>query len=409
MDKNQEFSLAVIGGGASSALLLAHLARAKNLPPLRLAVFDRTGLFFKGIAYGTARQCHLLNVRAEKLSGFEDEPDHFACWAAGRGYKADDFAPRAVYGKYLEEIALGSVQALRTGGHEIHLLKDDIKSVHKDQDRYRISGVGGNYLAAKTVLASGNAAPIMPKGAEILSGADGYYNDPWGADYKKIGRSGQITLLGTGLSMVDAVLSLEESGFKGKITALSRRGLLPSVHVEPAFYADFAKEVQEGTALGWFILLRRHTALAAAQDIPWQAVVDSLRPHTNRIWRNFSQQEREKFLRRLLPFWNVHRHRMAPEIGRVVEDLQNSGRLRIEKANVRRIEKTSSGLAVVTAQGRMDTLSVINCMGYHHQQRDRHFEVTHKIGPPLRDEAIETTAIAEIREQACALARSFCG
>jgi uncharacterized NAD(P)/FAD-binding protein YdhS len=39
-----------------------------------------------------------------------------------------------------------------------------------------------------------------------------------------------ILILGTGLTMVDAAISLGESSHRGPIVALSRRGLLPQAH-----------------------------------------------------------------------------------------------------------------------------------------------------------------------------------
>src|SRR5688572_28552765 len=100
-------SIAVIGGGASAILFLAQAMRRKpaNLN-LTMTIFDRSGNFAKGIAYGTQRREHLLNVNTENMSGVAEDPLHFFHWLKENShtYGPTDFAPRVVYGEYLENL-----------------------------------------------------------------------------------------------------------------------------------------------------------------------------------------------------------------------------------------------------------------------------------------------------------------
>jgi len=72
-------TVAIVGGGASGTLSALHLLRASSDPDLRIVLFEtdprRRHL---GVAYGTTDPRHLLNLRAQIMSAFPDEPDHFA-------------------------------------------------------------------------------------------------------------------------------------------------------------------------------------------------------------------------------------------------------------------------------------------------------------------------------------------
>lgn len=79
--------VAIIGGGASGALVAAHLLRGASSPS-RIALIERDGRKGEGIAYSTGSECHLLNVPARSMSAFEDDPEHFVRWLATQGLPA---------------------------------------------------------------------------------------------------------------------------------------------------------------------------------------------------------------------------------------------------------------------------------------------------------------------------------
>ena len=83
-------------------------------------------------------------------------------------------------------------------------------------------------LKAKAlVVAHGNQAPDTPDVAEGISDRL-FVNDPWSDEGRRaIERAAacdsEVLLIGTGLTMIDVVLSLDEAGHRGRICALSRR------------------------------------------------------------------------------------------------------------------------------------------------------------------------------------------
>ncbi|MBK6782303.1 MAG: FAD/NAD(P)-binding protein [Gemmatimonadetes bacterium] len=98
------YDLVVVGAGASGALVTAqHVRQGK---PGRLALIGVGPGAGRGVAYDTPFRSNLLNVPAWNMSAFPDDPGHFQRWLAARTPGADQgtFAPRMVYGAYLEEL-----------------------------------------------------------------------------------------------------------------------------------------------------------------------------------------------------------------------------------------------------------------------------------------------------------------
>jgi uncharacterized NAD(P)/FAD-binding protein YdhS len=375
--------IAVIGGGASATLFLAHFLRGGARAAITL--YDESGRFHRGIAYSTRDRGHLLNVRARDMSAFHDDKSHFENWAKRHGYGAGDFVPRLLYGAYLEELAEGFAVARRR----------ETASARPDAD----------YI----VLCSGNNCPIQPLGAEAAP--PGYHADPFTADYEALLQAPEIVILGTGLSMVDAVVSLDGAGYGGRITAISRRGLLPRVHsaAPPPDYPFTA--AYPATAARAVRLVRDHLRAAEAQGVSWQGAIGGLRAHTNPIWLALPERERRR-LRRALPFWNVHRHRTAPAPGAVVAKWLAGGRLRVARDSVLSVAPAESGagVAVRCRHATYRAPAAINCLGYGAAVPGGLMPDNAQvfaIGPVNSGRLLETTAIPEIRAQAHEIANQL--
>src|SRR6201996_4541860 len=90
-----------------------NLARLSDRP-LQVTVINSRRPTGRGVAYGTRRPEHLLNVAARNMSAFPDHPSHFLDWLRTRSEYADlpdvvlreSFLPRRVYGDYLGAVAL---------------------------------------------------------------------------------------------------------------------------------------------------------------------------------------------------------------------------------------------------------------------------------------------------------------
>ena len=427
--------VAIVGGGASGTLVAVQLLRQAR-GPLRVALVERSGALARGLAYGPAEPCHVLNVPAGRMSALPEDPDHFVRWC---GAGPDEFVGRATYGAYLEALLSEARAGAAPGVVLFAVPADVVRASVGDQDVRLVLRGGGELDARTTVLALGNfASPELqvPDGGLYLSAL--YRRSPWepGA-LDGIDPEAPVLLLGTGLTMVDAALSLRRRGHRGPIEALSRHGLLPHVHTDAE-----PSPVRIGAA-GLRGLLRALRA-AARREPDWRSAFDTLRPVTQRIWIRLPLAEKRRFLRHLRTFWDVHRHRMAPVVADAIAHLRGRGQLRVHAGRVHSFALTD-GIALARFRPRGERLLqklhaalIVNCTGpAAHLSEVQHPLVASlleqglaradvlgmgfltdaggsllgggngqlfTLGTLRRGELWETTAMPELREQARALA-----
>jgi uncharacterized NAD(P)/FAD-binding protein YdhS len=350
--------VAVIGGGFSGLLTALHLLRID--PGLTVRLVERAPRFGRGRAYATASPDHLLNVRASNMSAFADRPDHFQAWLAQRGERRDAFVSRRLYGDYLQELLRETVRAPEQAGRLL-LEADEVRALRPTGRRYRIElALGRSFEADAVVLATGLSSPAAPAavGAEARQ-SPGYVADPWSYDLQRLPR-GEILLLGTGLTMVDAALELATEG--RRVTALSRRGLQSRAHA-PTVAAAPPRGLPASLAQTLHVM-RTH-----ARAVGWREAVDSIRGEAPAIWRAWSLAERRRFLRHLRPWWDVHRHRMAPTVGARITALQAAGDLTVLAGELIALRPAAGGfeaeirLRNSRAAARQSYAAVVNCTG----------------------------------------------
>jgi uncharacterized NAD(P)/FAD-binding protein YdhS len=232
------------------------------------------------------------------------------------------------------------------------------------------SGVMLRQRSTVVVLCIGNLPPTLP--CETVGQLDHprYIADPWHEpQLADIPTEAPVAIIGIGLTAVDVVLSLLDQEHKGPIVALSRRGLLPHRHVETRQYHDFmADEPAPESLLRLFARLRSEIREAEAGGFDWRSVIDAFRSHTERCWRALSEAERRRFLRHVRPYWEIHRHRMAPHAAERLWDAFRHGQLVRRKGRLMAIAEDGAGLVLsyLSRDGRMHHLRaahVINSSG----------------------------------------------
>ncbi|MGY0612783.1 MULTISPECIES: FAD/NAD(P)-binding protein [unclassified Luteimonas] len=327
------FDVVVVGGGASGALVATHLL-GDGACPHTVALVEARPAMAEGVAYSTRHPEHLLNVRAAGMSAFGDSPWDFVRFLEGLPEHAGQepatlgarFMPRMVYARYLAALAGG-----RPGLERLSRITDAAVDVVPLEDGFEVVLASGGRLRARAVvLAVGNRPARLPV-ADGGAASGMAVVEAWDyAGVAAIPPDADVCILGAGLSMVDVVLGLCANGHRGRITSLSRRGLVPLPHAEPAPPSDveIAGLLDEPDLRARLRAVRRVVAREQAQGRPWQAVMDALRPHVQALWTSLDAAGQRRFLRHLVRHWDVHRHRIAPEVARQLDAATASGQLR---------------------------------------------------------------------------------
>ncbi len=346
-------TVAIVGGGASGTLAAVHLLRHAQRPVHIVLVERRDAAIGEGVAYATTDPNHLLNVRAGNMSALPDVPGHFASWAHVDG---PTFAPRRDYARYLAA-ALAEAQAEAIPGVVLEVRRDEVQGVATLEPALQLRA-GGELRVQRAILALGNFPPRPLRGgtSTILR------NNPWAADaLDGMSPDDAVLLVGSGLTMVDLVVSLVETRHhQGPIYAVSRRGQLPQIHAE---LGPTATPIQGDLPTTAAALLRRiRSETAAAPD--WRSTIDGLRPVTQATWRAAPLDERARFMRHLQPYWDTHRHRIAPEIGRIMADALQRGQLRTFAGRLVDLTDTTARIRVRrNGELTLEVQRVVNCTG----------------------------------------------
>jgi uncharacterized NAD(P)/FAD-binding protein YdhS len=448
--------IAIIGGGFSGTMVAVHLARLAGPSPLRIRLIEKGPRPARGLAYATRCDGHLLNVPAGLMSALADEPAHFLDWLRARdpGAQAGTFAPRRVYGDYLEELLRATASDAAV---PIELEHDEVVALDIESDeagRLRLRTAGGRLIVAdRVVLAIGNQPPQDPPGLPRLRAVRRYATDPWGPSLLDgLGADEPIGLIGSGLTAVDVIVEAHSRGHRGVIHAISRHGLLPRRHRPAPPRPHFPLGGEGTSARGLLRSVRVEAARCQAEGGDWRSVVDGIRPVAQALWRSLRSEERRRFVRHLAPHWDVHRHRVAPEIDDLLQARLAGDRLVVIAGRVLALDECD-GRVVLTFQRRGQSEPerlalgrVINCTGPARDIRlsrstllrslladgiarpgplalgldvddsgalirpdgrihDRLFAV----GPLLKERLWETTAVRELRIQAAELARRLLG
>lgn len=386
-------NIVIIGAGFSGTMCAVNLARLSTVP-LRITLIDKNDLA-RGAAYKKADDCFLLNVRADQMGALAENPGHFFEWLNKQSISAEktDFLSRSLYGDYLNSVLH---ETKRDFPSSIECIYDEVIDIDPPSKTVRCKDK--TLQADSVILASGLTAPDLSL-LEALKGSQ----EP-------------LTIIGTGLSMVDAVVFLEKYNYRGKITAISRHGRIPAKH---KFYSEGTTRPQYNFTENHSL---KHVLSVIKSDLKkfeWRLVIDALRPHNQFLWSHWNQKEKSQFYRYCRSLWDVHRHRMSPVHKLLLDKLISQNRLEIKAVGYSPYAPSTKhvlelkGLSLNESQNlllenllkkkivRKDNLS----LGIETSSEGEVFNNwLFTLGPLRRGQLWECTAVPEIRKQARELA-----
>ncbi|WP_439864834.1 FAD/NAD(P)-binding protein [Pseudomonas antarctica] len=447
----------IIGGGLSGTMLAVQLLR---LPGQRhILVIEPRAELGRGEAYSAVELGHTLNGNAARMSVDPDNADDLTQWltdyiVAGGWPESFEqpvpiselFPPRGIFGVYAQQ-RLAQAKALSAS--TVEHVRAEVVDLQVDETSTFVTLDNGEQLrGAYAVLATGMFPAARTPQTES-SGLNAAAVDPW--DVKAMAHidpQATVLIIGSGLTMVDAVVSLEQAGHRGPIEIFSRHGLLPHVRRQPPSWVDFLAEDHSVRSPRQLLReVRRQCRFAQAQGIDWQAPLDTVRAHIGRLWSQASEREKRQFVRHVRPWWESHHHRSPPLSAQLVARLQGEGRLRVQAASFKGLVPSQEGVRIrlrhrgEQAMVEVSGAALINSSGIEYDWRrvakplpqqllmrgliqpgplalgiaadtsgavvDAQGRVSQRLfamGPPLRGVWWESTAVTDVAIQAKALA-----
>jgi len=336
----------IIGDGYAAAVFTLHLLEA-GVEASDITILG-PGHLGAGKAYGCENPDFRLNVRDDLMMLRPDDNTHFAAWAdlhihdpdaethAGRFFRRQDFA------RYVDtEIARG------LAGRKLTQIKDRAAEI-RAETCWHITTTGKQEITAdKVVLIPGNPDPLPNFSfSRDISGIliDNAWKGTWTSHVDK---HSEVSVIGGGLTAMDAIFTLEQGKHCGVINVITPIGMLPpaqtnwvkkDAHPWPdtisgrEFLATFRRELRQGD---W-------------ADPEWQSRFEALRPHLSSAWQKLRYADRQRLKKKFGWWWQLIRYRASPQTVAAAERLQASGQLRLYHGRCRAVETRDAGKPVIT-------------------------------------------------------------
>ncbi|TFF13839.1 pyridine nucleotide-disulfide oxidoreductase [Pseudomonas sp. BCA14] len=447
----------IIGGGLSGTMLAVQLLRLPGQRQIR--VIEPRAELGRGEAYSAVELGHTLNGNAARMSVDPDNADDLTQWltdyigAGGWPESAEQhvpiselFPPRGLFGVYAQQ-RLAEAKALSAS--TVEHVRAEVVDLQVEDASTLVTLDNGEQLRGRFAVLATGMFPAARTPQTESSGLNAAAVDPWDVQaMTHIDPQATVLIIGSGLTMVDAVVSLEQAGHRGPIEIFSRHGLLPHVRRQPPGWIDFLA-ADPGLRSPRQLLreVRRQCRLAQHEGIDWQAPLDTVRAHIGRLWSQASEREKRQFVRHVRPWWESHHHRSPPLSAQLVARLQEEGRLRIQAASFKGLLASEKGVTIgVRRRGeqvvtQVSGAALINSSGIEYDWRrvarplpqqllkrgliqpgplalgiaahasgavlDAQSQVSQRLfamGPPLRGMWWESTAVTDVAIQAKALA-----
>ncbi|MFO2466386.1 FAD/NAD(P)-binding protein [Pseudomonas sp. 15FMM2] len=352
----------IVGGGLSGTMLAVQLLRLPGTR--RVLVIEPRAELGRGEAYSAVELGHTLNGNAARMSVDPDNADDLTQWltayiAAGGWPESDQqhvpvselFVPRGMFGLYAQQ-RLAEAKAQSTSS--VEHIRAEVIDLQVQVSSTLLTLSDGQWLRGEFAVLATGMFPAARTPQTASSGLNAAAVDPWDVSaMRQLDPQSTVLIIGSGLTMVDAVVSLDQAGHRGPIEVFSRHGLLPHVRRQPPAWVDFLAEDQSLCSPRQLLReVRRQCRCAVHQGIDWQAPLDTVRAHIGRLWSQASERHKRQFVRHVRPWWESHHHRSPPLSAELVARLHGEGRLRIQAASFQGLEPSQNGDVILRLRRR---------------------------------------------------------
>lgn len=368
-------TVAIIGGGFSGVVTAVQLLRGVKTRGLRMTLIDPATHPGRGLAYRFDDDNLLLNVPAGNMSALADDPGHFVsyCQTIDPSISPRSFVSRRLYGDYLQ-LTLEQAQHSQPGvlSNRVDTALAITRETPTAPWQIQLAS-GASMVADHVVLALGHQTPRFPLALGL--NAEPHVIQPWDFNaMQRIPVDAPVVILGTGHTAVDALFNLTRTNRQRKVWLVSRHGLVPkehrlnpqapAAHGLPAYLHSASPTVR-----GYTRAVRQEVIRQQAAGIDWRDVLNVLRPHTPQLWQALPQVQRRMFLRHLQPYWDVHRHRLAPVAAHRLQSLLQNKAIQVVAARLTDIQHDDAGLHIQLRRrgaAEYETIKaavLVNCTG----------------------------------------------
>jgi uncharacterized NAD(P)/FAD-binding protein YdhS len=316
------------------------------------------------------------------MSAFNDKVDDFVnfCNTKDSSFASTSFVSRRIYGEYLQHLLSN---ALNEYSSNLILLNESVVALSKVANGYELHCENGRLIESHSiVLAFGHFAPKSLN--EIFSGKIDsnalVVNNPWNIHaIDSLPPNKDILIIGTGHTAVDTLFRLETTALDRKVLMFSRHGLYPRGH-RP--FGEFHKDLKLQSLIQSAVLdnvsqtksirklMKVIRKLNNTLGVDWRDVINALRPITPQIWQNLALSEKARFLRHVVPYWDVLRHRLSPIAFARLNSSLDEGRASVGAYSIQKIESLKNGSVRISARSRhrnvlefFEVGGIINCTG----------------------------------------------
>jgi uncharacterized NAD(P)/FAD-binding protein YdhS len=348
-------TIVIVGAGFCGSVLAANVLGRPPPGRTELVLIERGTSIGRGVAYAAHDIPYVLNVPAGRLSVHPGDPLHFLRFVRQSHPEADaeDFMPRSMYGEYLQEV-LDEAERTAPAGVTLRRVFGAVSGIERGEGAksLRVQIAGSAPVAAdRVVLALGNPPSAVHPWARGLLHHPAYFHNPWSMRRSFSARH-SVLIVGSGLTMVDVALSLSlEGGEMPLVRTISRHGLLP---LGQTIFRPRAVQGDGDFLLASAVSIRRVLAMSRALSErvekmggDWREVVTFIRHLAPDLWRRLPDRERRRFLRHVQSYWDVHRHRVPPNMAARIDHMRRSGRLNVHAGRIHELVPEGDELRVM--------------------------------------------------------------